>query len=142
MAPISNAEKCRRYREKHRDKYRKADALRKKHKIAMMKVKDPKANEFRLKLQPEKKREYRKKVNEAKENQTPPSSAESYFSNKSVKCRSLKKAVVALPKSPNKRHEIVQSLSQKFSLRIKLTSNKKQGRPENELSPEETEWLI
>ena len=62
MAPISNAEKCRRYREKHRDKYRKADALRKKHKIAMMKVKDPKANEFRLKLQPEKKREYRKKV--------------------------------------------------------------------------------
>ena len=142
MAPISNAEKCRRYREKHRDEYRKADALRKKHKIAMMKVKDPKANEFRLKLQREKKREYRKKVNEAKENQTPPSSAESSFSNKSVKCRSLKKSVDALPKSPNKRHEIVQSLSQKFNLRIKLTSNKKQGRPENELSPEETEWLI
>ena len=44
MAPISNAEKCRRYREKHKDEYRKADALRKKHKIAMMKVKDPKAN--------------------------------------------------------------------------------------------------
>ena len=30
----------------------------------------------------------------------------------------------------------------KFNLRIKLISNKKQGRPENELSPEETKWLI
>ena len=56
MAPISNAEKCRPYREKHRDEYRKADALRKKSKIAMMKVKDPKANEFRLKLTGEEKR--------------------------------------------------------------------------------------
>ena len=76
----------------------------------MMKVKDPKANEFRLKLQREQKREYRKKVNEAKENQTPPSSAEFSFSSKSVKCRRLKRAVDAWPKSPNKRHEIVQSL--------------------------------
>ena len=84
-------------------------------------------------MQREKKREYRKKVNEAKENQIPPSSAESSFSNK---------AVDALLKSPNKRHEIVQSLSQKFNLRIKLTLNKKQGRPENELSPKENEWLI
>ena len=55
MAPLSNAEKCRRYREKYREVYSKADALRKKQKIALMKVKDPKANELRLKLQREKK---------------------------------------------------------------------------------------
>lgn len=136
--PISNAEKCRRYRERHREEYRKA--LRKMNKIVTMKVKNTKENELRLKLQRDK-REYRQRINQRKENQTPSSSAESSFYNKSVTCRSLKKAVDALPKSPNKRKEIVQSLSQKFNLRIMLT-NKKQGRPENELSPDEIEWLI
>ena len=29
MAPLSNAEKCRRYRKKHIEEYRKADTLRK-----------------------------------------------------------------------------------------------------------------
>ena len=56
MAPITNAEKCRRYRQRHGDKYRKADALRKKHNRVTMKINDPVANEFRLKVQREKKR--------------------------------------------------------------------------------------
>ena len=60
MAPISNAEKCRRYREKYRDKYRKADALRKKHQRVVVK-KDPVANEILLKTQREKK-EYRERI--------------------------------------------------------------------------------
>ena len=41
--------------EKQRREYRKANALRKKHKIVLMKVKDLKANEPHLKLQREKK---------------------------------------------------------------------------------------
>ena len=41
--------------EKQRRKYRKANALRKKHKIVLMKVKGLKANELHLKLQREKK---------------------------------------------------------------------------------------
>ena len=69
-----------------------------------------------------------------------PNSAESSFSNKSVKCRSLKKVVNALPKSPKIRNKIVQSLSQKFSLRISL-NGKNPGRPENDLSEDEVEWL-
>ena len=88
--------------ERHIHDYRKADALRKKHRVALMKAKDPSANELRLKIQREKKREYRKKVSalKSKEIQSPPES--SCFSNKAIKCRSLKKAVDALPRSTNK----------------------------------------
>ena len=58
-----------------------------------------------------------------------------------MKGRSLKKACNALPKSPRKRWEIVQSLSKKFNLRINLAT-KKPGRPVNELSADEIEWLL
>ena len=45
-------------REKDIHDYRKADALRKKHRVALMKAKGPFANELRLKIPQEKKREY------------------------------------------------------------------------------------
>ena len=67
MAPLSNAEKCRRYWENDREQCCKADALRKKHNIVLMKVKAPEANELRLKLQREKKRANRKRMNQLKE---------------------------------------------------------------------------
>ena len=65
-----------------------------------MKVKDSVANEIRLKIQRDKKREYRKRINElkTKENNPPSDSPNSSFSNKAVKSRSLKKVVDALPK--------------------------------------------
>ena len=144
MAPITNAEKCRRYRQKHGDKHRKADALRKKHNRVIMKINDLVANEFHIKVQREKKREYRKRVSlEISQNQSLNSSSSSTtsFSNKAVKGRSLKKVGDALPKSPRKRSEIVQSLSKKFNLRINLAT-KKLGRPVNELSADEIEWLL
>ena len=43
-------------------------------------------------------------------------------------------------KAPEIRNKIVQSLSQKFSLRISL-NGKKPGRPVNDLSEDEVEWL-
>ena len=140
MAPISNAEKCRRYREKYRDKYRKADALRKKHQRVVVK-KDPVANEIRLKTQREKK-EYRERILKEKSqtNESFESSSLSSFSNKAVKGRSLKRACDALPKNPQQRSEIVQSLSKKFDLRINL-STKKLGRPGNKLCTDEIDWL-
>ena len=144
MAPITNAEKCRRYRQRHGDKYRKADALRKKHNRVTMKINDPVANEFHLKVQREKKREYRKRVSlEISQNQSLNSSnsSTSSFSNKAVKGRSLKKACDALPKSPRKRSEIVQDLTKKFNLRINVAA-KKPGRPVNEFSADEIEWLL
>ena len=144
MAPITNAKKCRRYRQRHGDKYRKADALRKKHNRVTMKINDPIANEFRLKVQREKKREYRKRVSlETLQNQSLNSSglSTSSFSNKAVKGRSLKKACDAFHKSPRKRLETVQSLSKKFNLSINLAT-KKPGRPVNKLSADEIEWLL
>ena len=56
MAPLSNAEKCRRYRMKNAETYRKADALRKREYRKVLKAKYPLANENRLKIQREKKR--------------------------------------------------------------------------------------
>ena len=103
MAPITNAKKCRRYRQRHGDKYHKADTLRKKHSRVTMKINHPVANEFRLKVQREKKREYRKSVSlEISQNHSlnSSSSSTSSFSNKAVKGRSLKKAFDALPESP------------------------------------------
>ena len=141
MAPISNAEKCRRYREKYRDKYRKAHVLRKKHQWVVVK-KDPVANEIQLKTQREKKKEYRERILKEKSqtNKSFESSSLSLFSNKAVKGRSLKRACYALPKNPQQRSEIVRSLSKKFDLRINL-STKKPGRPGNELCTDEIDWL-
>ena len=141
MAPISNAEKCRRYCEKHKVKYQKVDALRKKHQRVVMK-KDPYINEIRLKIQREKKREYRERILKEKSqtNESFKSLASSSFSNNAVKGRSLKRACDALPKNPQQRSEIVQTLKKKFDLRINL-STKKPGRPGNELCDDEIDWL-
>ena len=52
----------------------------------------------------------------------------------------LKKVVKVLPKSPNKRTEIVKSLASKFDLQIKR-DRENLGRPKNSLSDEEQTWL-
>ena len=78
-------------------------------------------------------------MDKSKENQIP-NSPESSFSNRSVKSRRFKKMMNALPKSPKKRNEIVQTLSWKFNLRIALHS-KNSGRPENNLSEAKVERL-
>ena len=111
--------------------------LEEKHRIALLKVKDLKANTLHLKLQREKKREYRKRMNKSKENQNL-NSAESSFSNKSVKCRGLKKILNALPKISNKRNDIAWSLYQKYTNRFKL---QKARTSINDLHENEVEWL-
>lgn len=71
-------------------------------------------------------------MNKLKENQIL-NSAESSFPNKSMKYRSFKKVVNALPKSSK-------SLFQEFNLRTDL-NNKKLWRLENDLIEDEVEWL-
>ena len=95
------------------------------------------ANESRLKIQREKKRIYHEKSR--KQNKENPTSLSSFTCASSRK-HTLKKVVKALPKSPNKRIEIVKSLASKFDLRIKL-DHKKLGRPENASSDEKQTWL-
>ena len=97
MAPLSNAEKCRRYPMRNSEAYRKADALRKRECRKVLKAKNPLANENRLKIQREKETIYREKSR--KQNKENPTSSLS-FTFVSTRKRSLKKVVKALPKSP------------------------------------------
>ena len=133
MAPLSNAEKCRRYQTKNTESYRKAEDLRKREYRKVLKAKNPLANENSLKIKREKKRIYRKKSR--KQNKENPTSSSS-FTCASTRKRSLKKVAKTLPKGPNKQTEIVKSLASKFDLWIKL-DHKRLGRPENALSDEE-----
>ena len=137
MTQLSNAEKCRRYRIKNAETYRKVDALRKREYRKALKAKNPLANENRLKIQREKKRIYHEKSR--KQNKKNPTSSSS-FTCASTRKSSLKKVVKALPKSPNKRIQIVKSSARKFDLGIKL-DHKKLCRPEKTLSDEEQTWL-
>ena len=69
-------------------------------------------------------------------------SLESSFSQKSTRARSLKRAAEALPKSPRKKREVLETLATNV-LKIKVPSvfQKKRGRPTKEISQEEENWL-
>ena len=104
MASLSNAEKCRRYRMKNAETYRKADALKKRACRKVLKAKNPLVHENHLKIQREKKRIYREKSR--KQNKENPTLSSSFTCVSTRKRTSLKKVVKPLPKSPNKRTEI------------------------------------
>ena len=87
MAPLSNAEKCRCYRMKNAETYRKADALRKREYRKVLKAKSLLANENRLKIQREKKKIHREKP--TKQNKENPTSSSSFT------CASTRKKVVS-----------------------------------------------
>jgi len=143
MAPkkkksYDNKSYCKRYREKDPNKYRKTDAERKRYQRYHMKVTDPlrfnelkKKNRDRMRLS----REMKKRA--AQEPQPEPES--SAFSTKQSRYRSLRKAEEGLPKSPNKKMEVIGSLAKKYQMRIALS--KKKGRKCEDLSEEQVEWL-
>ena len=56
----------------------------------------------------------------------------SYFSTKQSRYRSLKRAEDNLPKSPNKKKEVIGSLAKKY--RIRITLSKRKGRKYEDLS--------
>ena len=62
LAPLSDAERARRFRENNKNWIREEDALRKRHMRLSMKIKDPAKNEERLRKQREYKRNYRQNV--------------------------------------------------------------------------------
>ena len=162
---LTNAEKCKRYREKNSERYKKEDALNKRYKRMDMAANNPEANLKRLKEQAAKKRLYRQKkkmekeqessvsvIDETLSSSTPaetpatpvysdqptststpdpsvstslsitPSmkSLKSSFSQKSTRARSLKRAAEALPKSPRKKREVLETLATNV-LKIKST---------------------
>ena len=129
---LSNAEKCKRYREKNKEKYRREDATNKKYNRMVMARENPAANQRRLKEQAKKKQLYRQKKKMEKEleatsllDETPvPSTStpvpSSSFSHKSS-ARCLKRAAEALPRSPRKKREVVETLASNV-LQIKVLS--------------------
>ena len=137
MAPTktTNAERCRKYRQAHSDKYKQADALRKKHARAKTKVLDPEKYKFKKEMDKLRKREerLRKKLAAAVSNETTPCT--SSYKHKSIKFRSLKKVENSLPKSPRKKKEIIGHLASKFNLRIQFQSRGR-GRKKDELDEE------
>ena len=62
------------------------------------------------------------------------------FSQAHIRSRSIQKVAKTLPKSPRKCKEVISALSNKFKLCIKPTQSKV-GRPKNELTESEKEWL-
>ena len=65
---------------------------------------------------------------------------DSTFLQAHIKPRSIQKIAKTLPKSPRKRKEVISALSNKFKLRITPTQSKT-GKPQNELTESEKEWL-
>ena len=106
---------------------------------------NPIANEERLRVQREKKQKYRQQVKESITTATAANlmteqNDDSAFSQAHIRSRSIQKVAKTLPKSPRKRKEVISALTNKFKLRIKPTQSKA-GRPKNELTESEIEWL-
>ena len=143
MAPLSQAERAKRYREKNKEKVREQDALRKKLKRIAMKVNDPEKNQARLLKKRLYKQEYRKRIRSNIDEQPSPTSnsTEEGFSQRSSYMRSFKKVERSLPKSPRRRNAVVSSLAKKFQLRI-LPQQNNRGRPKQILDADEKSWLI
>ena len=148
--PLTEAERVKRYREKHREKVCERYNLRKKQQRELLKALNPEANKKRLENQRIAKAIYRhKKIMEAKENaivHSEPShsqsaSSSSTFSHPSTKARCLRKVASALPKSHGKKVKIVKSLDEQFKLKIKYDNQPKVGRPKNNLADDKVEWL-
>ena len=146
MAPLSAAERAKRYRLKNKQRVREMEALRKRHMRVTMKVTNPNNNQERLLKQRLYKQEYRKKKAISITDNSPSTSSSTEtpvdFAHRSTKIRSIKKVEKALPKSPTKQKAVVRSLAQKFQLKIlPLNEPPKRGRKKNELDEQESDWL-
>ena len=112
-----------------------------------LKILNPEANKSGLEKERLAKVLYQKRkleeVKKTKETNTKIASPMTTFSNTAIKARSLKRAAVAaaLPRSPSKKVEIVQSLAKQFNLKIQYSSKAKVGRPCNDLAEIEINWL-
>ena len=144
-----NAQYCRKYREKNKEKYRKNDRERKVRQRMRMKLVNPikyKAKQEQDRIRKRLERSRKRKAANEEEEQDPnidihTGELDTSFTHKAIKNRSLSKAQQALPKSPRKRNEIIGSLVNKFHLRVAFAP-KKAGRKRIDLTEEERKWLI
>ena len=121
-----NKDYCKRYREKNREKYRKNNPERKRAQRVKVKLQNPELYELKKKEQRERKQLSRLRKKLRLINQSPITSESTAaaanndvatpstsFSTKQTKARSISRAEKALPKSPRKKNEILDSLAKK-----------------------------
>lgn len=159
----ANSEYCKRYRKKNKDTLKKTEKERKKQAREYEKYVHPE----KLKKDRIRKREYRRR--KAAESQTstnadevlsslpcsssssshqlltstplqPSHDCNSSFSSKQSFHRSVSRAEKYLPNSPRKKTEVLNNLSNKYCLRVKLHT--KRGPRPKYLSKEQEEWLM
>ena len=145
MEPTSKAQRCKKYRDKTKENYKKNDALRRKRYRLIMKLNDSemyreKKEKDKLRKRAEKKR--KKLGREAL--QTPSTSPQttiarvskesSAFKYRSTKQRYVKKVEKYLPKSPGKRREVLHKVTNKFCVRFDFKAKK--GKKKDELKDE------
>ena len=138
---LKNREYCRKYRQKNLEELRKRDKERKKLK-----------RDNRKFFHCDKYEEYKKKDRERKAAQKAktiitdspktPVSQPSSFQHHCTKIRSLKKADNALPRSPNKKKEIISSLASKYQLRIAQIHKNRAGPKCKGLTEGQSQWLV
>ena len=122
MVSKLTAERCKKYRQKHKEVYREKDALRKRNYRQKMKA-NPIANEERLRVQRERKQKYRQRVKGSIATATAANleteqNDDSAFAQAYIRSRTIQKVAKTLPKSPRKRKEVISALANKFKLRI------------------------
>ena len=143
---------CKKYRQKNKEAYRKADIERKKLTRESLKYLEPK--KYQLRLAKDRARSQRNR--ESKRNETidlavdatqasttttkSKEQEKNAFSTRQAYQRSIKKAEKHLPFSPRKRLEVVGELAQKFKLRIKLPG--KRGRKNRTLTEDQENFLL
>ena len=142
---MSNAEICKKYRSKKAQQKKENDAIRKKLWRQNLKSDPAKYEQYRLS---ERVRKWQKKTNgETEENvettPTRPISNEpcSSFSSKQILNRSISRADNNLPKSPNKKAEVIGKLVERYQVKLQF-KKKNSGRPRKELNEEEKQWLV
>ena len=141
----TNAERCKRYREKYKEEYKISDALRKKHARLVLKMQNKAKHEEQKKKDRERKRlaKLRSKIQvnqaAASEQAASTSSPNPLFSSSSIKSRTVKRVEKFLPQSSRRKSEVIKSLASKFNVKVKFC--KKTGRKKKVLSEEEQQWV-
>lgn len=140
-ANTTNADRCKRYREKNKESYKIKDALRKKRARLLLKTDKVKYEEQKKKDRERKElTKLRKKVGiDNNSDHLTPDTCQPSFSNSAIKSRTIKRVEKVLPRSPRRKSEVIKTFASKFNVKVKL--GEKVGRKKNNLSDQEQQWV-
>ena len=143
MVSKLTAERCKKYRQKHKEVYREKHALRKRNyrqKVKANPLLTKRGYKFRESQKKNIRSESKSIATATAANLVTEQNDDSAFLQAHIRSRIIQKVAKTLPKCPGKRKEVISVLANKFKLRIKPTQSK-EGKPKNELTESEKEWL-